>query len=124
MKTIQLIQILAVLLYAGGCSKSTPKIPVEDKQRHALMSLPVKYQTLLTPWLNQDCRVDSGDIEMDMATAGPILEDALWETYDLGPTKEDIADLQHSLGERYALRLRWLRQNGPEAIISPVSTQL
>ena len=34
------------------------------------------------------------------------------------------ADLQHSLGERYALRLRWLLQNGPEAVKSPVYKEL
>jgi hypothetical protein len=86
--------------------------------------LPAKYQTLLTTWLSQDCRVDSGEIESDMASAGPILEEALWEAFDLGPTKEDRAGLQHSLGERYALRLRWLMQNGSEAVKSPASTQL
>lgn len=123
MKTIQSILIVAAVLYVGGCA-TQPKIPVADKQRPAFSSLPVKYQTLLTTWLNQDCRVDSVDIEKDMASAGPILEEVLWEAINLGPTEEDRADLQHSLGERYALRLRWLMQNGPEVISPSVSKQL
>lgn len=123
MKTIQSSLMLAVLLYAGGCA-TPPKIPAADKERPAFASLPVKYQTLLTTWLSQDCRVDSGEIEADMASAGPILEKALWEAFNLGPTEEDRADLRHSLGERYALRLRWLKQNGPEAVKSPVYKDL
>lgn len=130
MKTIQLILMLAVLLYAGGCS-TPPKISAADKQglafvkpRHAFASLPVKYQTLLRTWLSQDCRVDSGIIETDMASAGPILEEALWEAYNLGPTEDERADLQNSLRERYALRLRWLKQNGPEAVKSPAYKDL
>lgn len=123
MKTIQLILILAAVLYVGGCA-TQPKIPAADKQRPVFSSLPVKYQTLLTTWLNQDCRVDSVNIEKDMASAGPILEEALWEAINLGPTEEDRADLQHSLGARYALRLRWLMQNGPEAVDPSVSKQL
>ncbi len=123
MKTIQLILMLAVLLYAGGCA-IPPQIPAADKERPAFASLPVKYQTLLTRWLSQDCRVDSGEIEADMASAGPILEEALWEAFNLGPTEEDGAELRHSLGERYALRLRWLLQNGPEAVKSPVYKEL
>ena len=123
MITIRWILMLAVLLYAGGCGRQS-KIPTADKQRPAFRSLPVKYQTLLTTWISQDCRVDSGEIERDMASAGPILEEPLWEAFNLGPTEEDRADLQHSLRERYALRLRWLMQNGSEAVKSPVGTQL
>lgn len=123
MKTIQSILVLAAVFYVGGC-KPQPKTPVADKQRPAFSSLPVKYQTLLTTWLNQDCRVDSVNIEKDMASAGPILEEALWEAFNLGPTEEDRADLRHSLGERYALRLRWLKQHGPEAVKSPVYKDL
>lgn len=125
MKTIHPILLLAILLYTGSYAYATPpKTSTTDKQRHAFVSLPVKYQTLLTTWLSQDCRVDSGMIEADMSAAGSVLEDALWEAYKLGPTEEARADLQHSLGERYALRLRWLKQNGPEAVKSSFYSQL
>jgi hypothetical protein len=123
MKTIQSILMLAVLLYAWDGAAS-PEITAADKQRPAFASLPEKYQTLLTTWLSQDCRVDAGEIEKDMAAAGPILEGPLWEAFELGPTDDDRADLQNSLGERYALRLRWLMQNGAEAVDSKLSTQL
>lgn len=123
MKAFQSILVLALLLNAAGCGR-TPKLPPPDKTRPAFSSLPLKYQTLFTTWLNQDCQVDAGEIASDMAAAGPILEEALWEAFDLGPTEEERADLQNSLGERYALRLRWLMQNGPEAVKSPVRTQL
>lgn len=125
MKTIQSILILIAVFYVGGCA-TQPRIPVADKQRpaSAFSLLPTKYQTLLTTWLNQDCRIDSVNVEKDMASAGPILEEALWEAYNLGPTEEDRAELQHSLGERYALRLRWLKLNGPEVVSSPVYKDL
>jgi hypothetical protein len=123
MKTIQSILMLAVLLHAGDGAAS-PGIIAADKQRPAFASLPEKYQSLLTTWLDQDCRVDSGQIERDMASIGPILEGPLWEAFELGPTEQDRADLQNSLGERYALRLRWLMQNGQDAVESRLSTQL
>src|SRR5262245_3930295 len=123
MKTIRLILILGTVLYVWGCVKQT-QTPVVDKQRPALSSLPAKYQTLLTTWLNQDCRVDSVTIEKDMASAGPILEDALWEAFSLGPTEEDRADLKNSLRESYALRLRWLMQKESPAVDSTFSKRL
>lgn len=123
MKTFQPILVLALLLNAAGCER-TPKLPPPDKTRPAFTSLPLKYQTLFTTWLNQDCQVDAGEIASDLAAAGPILEQAFWEAFNLGPTEEARAELQHSLGERYALRLRWLMQNGSEAVEAPVRTQL
>jgi hypothetical protein len=59
-----------------------------------------------------------------MVSAGPILEGSLWEAFELGPSEEDRADLQNSLAERYALRLRWLMRNGPDAVDSRLRMQL
>lgn len=131
MKTIRLIFILGTVLCVWGCAKQirTPVVDKQqlafvDKQRPAFSLLPAKYQTLLTTWLNQDCRVDSVTIEKDMASAGQILEDALWEAINLGPTEEDRTDLKNSLRENYALRLRWLMQKESGAVDSALSKRL
>jgi hypothetical protein len=91
-----------------------------EEQRVTFSSL--KYQTLLSAWLRQDCRVGTAEIEADMISAGRTLEPALWEAFELGPTDNDRLELQRSLGERYAIRQRWLLQNGPEAI-GPASAE-
>jgi hypothetical protein len=123
MKTIQSILMLAVLLYAGA-GAAAPEIATAGKPRPAFASLSPAHQTLLTTWLNQDCRVDSGEIERDMVSAAAILEGPLWEAFELGPPAEARTDMQNSLAERYALRLRWLMQNGLEAVDSRLRTQL
>ena len=117
MKTI-LVPVVVGLLVVTLCAGTAAA-----QERLVFASLPVEYQTLLATWLSQDCRVGSKEIEQHIISAGQRLEEALWEAFELGPTEEDRADLQHSLGERYALRHRWLLQNGPEAV-GPVSEQL
>jgi len=114
MKTIR-----TMLLLVGVLCSST----AFAQKRVAFSSLPIEYQTLLSAWLNQDCQVGTAEIEGNMISAGRVLEGALWEAVELGPTDDDRLELQRSLGERYALRLRWLRQNGAEAI-GPASAEL
>jgi hypothetical protein len=123
MKAIKIVLVLAAASHVGDGATQT-RVPSAYKERPVFSSLPAQYQTLLATWLNQDCRVDSASIERDMGSAGQIVEKALWEAIDLGPTEEDRADLEHTLGARYALRLRWLTQSGPEAIDPSVSMQL
>jgi hypothetical protein len=83
-------------------------------ERKAFSYLKPEHQTLLANWLTQDCRVGAEEIESHMTLAGSVLEAAIWEAYLLGPTEVERADLQNALGERYALRQRWLLQS-PEA---------
>lgn len=123
MKTIQSILVFASVCFVAGCATQS-KIPIADEQRPVLSSLPAKHQAVLRTWLKQDCRVDSLSIEKDMASAGPILEGALWEAYNLGPQEKERADLQRSLGDRYVLRLRGLKRNGLEAVKSPAYQDL
>lgn len=130
MKMIQVTIVVASLLCVVGCT-TQPKVAAEHnhraalaKQRPMLAVLPAKYQALFTTWMNQDCRVDSANIALDIASGGLIVEDAMWEAYNLGPTAEARADLQNSLRARYALRQRWLMQNGAEVLKPPLSAQL
>jgi hypothetical protein len=115
MKTIRTMLLLVGVLWLSTA--------LAQEKRVAFSSLPIEYQTLLSAWLSQDCRVGTEEIEANMISAGRVLEGALWEAFELGPTDDDRLELQRSLGERYALRLRWLRQNAAEAI-GPASAEL
>jgi len=119
MKTIPSVLLLAVLLNAAGCA-AQPAGPSANQPRSMAATVPEKYRALFTTWLNQDCRVDAGDIVKDMIVAGPVLEEPLWAAFERGPGEEERAELQDALGERYALRFRWLKQNGAEAVKPPV----
>jgi hypothetical protein len=118
MKTIPSMLLLAVLLYAGGCAAQPA--PSANKPRNMDEQVPEKYRALFTTWLNQDCRVDAGDIVNDMIVAGPVLEEPLWAAFERGPGEVERAELEDALGERYALRFRWLKQNGEEAVKPPL----
>ena len=115
MKTIRTMLLLVGVL----CSATA----FAEEKRVTFSSLPIGYQTLLSAWLSQDCQVGTAEIQADMISAGRTIEPALWETFELGPTDDDRLELQRSLGERYALRQRWLLQNGAEAI-GPASAEL
>jgi hypothetical protein len=108
-----------LLLTSVLCSS----VAFAQENRVAFSSLPLEYQTLLSAWLRQDCQIGTGEIEADMVSAGRVLEAALWEAFELGPTEDERLQLRHSLGERYELRQRWLRQNGAAAI-GPASGEL
>lgn len=80
------------------------------EERRVFATLRPEHQALLATWLVQDCRVgaEAEEIQAYMIEVGPIFEAALWEAYELGPTEQERADLQNALGDRFALRNRWL----------------
>jgi hypothetical protein len=115
MKTISSWLLLAIVFGAADCTAKPPNI---------VEKVPEQYRALFMHWLSQDCRVDAEAIVKDMIVAGPVLEEPLWAAFEQGPGQDERADLQNALGERYALRYRWLMQNSAECVKAPDTAAL
>jgi len=110
--------LLASLFLAMGLASAA--------DRPAFSSLERVHKDLLTRWLRQDCGVgiERKKLVAQMISAGPVLEKALWEAYDLGPTLKEREEFQSTLGDRWLLRYRWLMVRGKEAIGSERTQEL
>jgi hypothetical protein len=92
--------------------------------RPALTALPPDMQDLLKVWQRQDCRIDDQELVKTLIGVGSILEEALWEAYDLGPPADVREELTSTLSERWLARHRWLEENGNEVIGREMTTEL
>ena len=114
-----MLLLLFALLFLAGCTNivtprpepTTPK-PELSPDRPAFSKLPPDLQDLVTRWMRQDCAVDNKKLITEMTSAGPVLQAALWEAYDRGPTLKEREALLTSLGDVWTMRRRWLETHG------------
>jgi hypothetical protein len=99
-------------------------LPAGAQDRPVFSALPRDLQELLVAWQQQDCRVDDRALIDKMTVAGPDLEKALWEAYELGPTGQAQEELASTLSDRWQLRQSWLERNGTKAIGPELTEQL
>jgi hypothetical protein len=116
MRSIRLIVFAAL---AAGLS-----LPAAAQDRPAFAALPRDLQELFTAWQQQDCHNDDTKVVEAMTLAGAVLEAALWEAYELGPTPAAREELDSTLPDRWRLRQDWIKTNGAEAIGVELAEQL
>ena len=99
-------------------------LPARAQDRPVFSTLPREFQEVILAWQQQDCRNDDRALVEKMTLAGADLEEALWESYELGPTVQAREELLSTLSDRWQLRQGWINRNGTRAIGPELSEQL
>jgi hypothetical protein len=116
MRSMRSIVLVTVVALAAGSASAA--------DRPAFSALPRELQELLRAWQRQDCRNDDRRLVEGMRRAGPALEEALWETYDVGPTPEARDELDATVSDRWHLRRDWLESRDAKVVDAEIAEQL
>lgn len=82
-------------------------------ERQTFAMLKPEVQVLVQAWLNKNCgAAEHQRIETQLRAIGSVLEPVFWEAFRVGPTAQELQEVDGAAAKRFTERQSWLRQFG------------